>query len=179
MAKYTRTRKYTRYRRRSNWASNIEELSFSIATITPGANISTFILAENPPQDNTRVSQVYTVKNFEINYTVESPSESTSVTDYIEDICAYIVYLPQGMSPSIRLINQHPEYVMAMKFIGSPAGDGKQEYQPHKITSRLARRLNTGDAIMFMLKFNNTSTSTISGNNLEVHGIQRWWTKTN
>lgn len=179
MAKYHRTRKYTRYRRRSNWASNIQELSYSITNIAQGANISTFVLAENPAQDNTKVSTIYTVKNFEINYTIESNTTSTALLHSLEDFCVYIVYVPQGMTVLSNYNNLHPEYVMAMKFVGSPSNDAPQEYQPHRISSRLARRLNTGDSVQLMIKFNNTSTSSFSGADIEVHGIQRWWTKTN
>lgn len=179
MAKYHRTRKYTRYRRRANWASNIQELSYTITNIAPGANISTFTLAENPAQETTTVSTIYTVKNFEINYTIETNSTSTAVLNQLEDFCVYIVYVPQGMTVLSNYNNLHPEYVMAMKFIGSPSTDGPQEYQPYKISTRLARRLNTGDSIQLMIKFNNESNSSLIGTNLEVHGIQRWWTKTN
>lgn len=179
MAKYHRTRKYTRYRRRANWAANIQELSYTITNINIGANVNTFTLAENPVQSNTTVSTIYTVKNFEINYTIESPSTNTTIINNLEDFCVYIVYVPQGMTVGINYNNQHPEYVMAMKFVGSPASDGNQEYQPYKISSRLARRLNTGDSIQLLIKFNNTSNSQIIGQDLEVHGLQRWWTKTN
>lgn len=179
MAKYHRTRKYTRYRRRSNWAANIQELSFSIPRVNQGANISTFVLAENPAQSNTTVSTVYTVKNFEITYTIETASTNGTITKNLEDFCIYIIYVPQGMTVGLDYNNQHPEYVMAMKFVGSPAQDGNQEYQPHRIFSRLARRLNTGDSIQLMIKFNNTYEGEIIGTELEIHGLNRWWTKTN
>lgn len=179
MAKYHRTRKYTRYRRRANWAANIQELSFSIPQANQGANVSTFVLAENPAQSNTTVSTIYTVKNFEINYTVETSETNGTVINNLEDFCAYIIYVPQGMTVGTNYNNQHPEYVMAMKFVGSPSRDNSQEYQPFKISTRLARRLNTGDSIQLMIKFNNTYTADLLGTGLEIHGIQRWWTKTN
>lgn len=179
MAKYHRTRKYTRYRRRANWAANIQELSFTISDIVPGANIQTFVLAQNPQQDNTTVSTIYTVKNFEINYTFETNKNADTIAHNVEDICSYIVYVPQGMTVGTNYINLHPEYVLAMKFVGSPAQDVNQEYQPHKISSRLARRLNTGDSIQFLIKFNYTTTGGVSGAAMEFHGILRWWTKTN
>ena len=149
MAKYHRTRKYTRYRRRSNWSSNIQELSFTINELVAGANVTTFTLAENPAQDTTTVSTIYTVKNFEINYTFEASTNLAALINNVEDICAYIVYVPQGMTVQANYPNLHPEYVMAMKFVGSPANDANQEYQPYKISTRLARRLNTGDSIQF------------------------------
>lgn len=179
MAKYHRTRKYTRYRRRANWAANIQELSFTINELAAGANIQTFVLAQNPAQENTTVSTIYTVKNFEINYTFESYQNVGSLINNVEDICTYIVYVPQGMTVGTNYVNLHPEYVMAMKFVGSPASDANQEYQPQKISTRLARRLNTGDSIQLLVKFNFTSTGGLSGAGLEFHGILRWWTKTN
>lgn len=179
MAKYHRTRKYTRYRRRSNWSSNIAELSFTINQLAPGANISTFVLAQNPAQDNTTVSTIYTVKNFEINYTFESETNLSSVINNVEDICAYIVYVPQGMTVGVDYPNLHPEYVMAMKFVGSPSNDAYQEYQPYRISTRLARRLNTGDSVQLLVKLNWTSTNGASAAGLEFHGIHRWWTKSN
>lgn len=179
MAKYHRTRKYTRYRKRANWASNIQELSFTISDIAAGANLHNFVLAENPAQDNTTVSTIYTVKNFDINYTFEANTTNATVLNNVEDICVYIVYVPQGMTVQPNYNNLHPEYVMAMKFVGSPAQDANQEYQPHKISTRLARRLNTGDSIQILIKFNYTQTGGVYGADLEFHGVYRWWTKTN
>lgn len=180
MAKYRRYRKYSR-RGRGRWASNIQEISTTVANAAQGANYATTTLAFNPIQTSTATSQVYTVKNFETSFTFEIPSNSTVTTSNIEDITAYIMFVPQGMQVDADYNNIHPEYIMNYKFIGSPTLDSStsgQQYQPFKIRTRMARKLNTGDSVILFIKYNNQG-STVSGPIFEVHGLNRWWTKAN
>ena len=177
MAKYRRTRKYSRYNR-GKWSSNIQEISTSVVNADPGANIVTYTLATNPVQDITTTSQVFTTKNFDVSFTLESTSQSPNPSN-VEDITAYIMYVPQGMNVTESYNNQHPEYVLNYKFYGSTSSDTSQQYQPYKIRTRLARKLNTGDSIILFIKFNNTSTAQQLGTIFEIHGVVRWWTKAN
>lgn len=173
-------RQRRRYRKGSRWAANIQELSNSIVNIQPnGKWFRDYTLAFNPTQTNTSVSQVFTVKNFEINFNIDIATDQQNVLANIEDICAYIMFVPQGMTVTADYNIQHPEYVMAYKFLGSPSNDYLgQQYQPFRIRTRLSRKLQSGDQIKLFLIGNNTSTTlTISG--LEIHGVYRWWTKAN
>lgn len=175
MARYRKRRFYKR--KNGKWSPNIQEISNDIVNLSTGAFSRDYTLAFNPTQVNTAVSQVYTVKNFEVTFTVEGKNSEATGDNDIEDLCVYIMYVPQGMTITPSYNNQHPEYIMAYKFIGSPSFDRNQQYQPIKIRTRLSRTLQTGDSIILFLKGNNTSTEVVS--NYELHGLVRWWTKAN
>lgn len=173
MAKYTRYRKYSR-RSRNKWSPNIAHTIGEIVNAQPASTFfNSYVLSFNPVQTNTTVPQIFTVKNIEFNGTFESSSAAGT----IEGLCAFIMFVPQGMNITASYDTEHPEYIMAMKFFGSPSQDSVQQYQPLRIKSRLARKLNTGDSIILYLKGHNVSTSTTV--NLEYSGITRWWTKAN
>lgn len=192
MARYRRTRKYTRSRR-NKWSPNIQEIrSTSIIVNNPngGVDYVSYVLAFNPIQTNTAVSQIYTVKNFDINFIFEipsddpeSPAELPTIIGF-EDVCAYIMFVPQGMNVTPDYNIQHPEYIMAHKFVGSPSvetisADG-QQYQPYRVKTRLSRKLNTGDSVILFIKYNYQAPGlTIDPPRMSVSGLARWWTKAN
>lgn len=170
-------RRYRRYRRRvTRWSPNIQEiLTTQLVPSTEGINSTTYTLAFNPTQTNTAVSQLYTVKRFNISFVFEG---STTSQNY-EDICAYVMYVPQGMNVTTDYNLQHPEYIMASKFIGSPYTDlhsAGQQFQPHRISTSLSRKLNTGDSVVLFIKYNVQGQPTAE---LTISGIARWWTKAN
>lgn len=173
MAKTTR-RKY--YRKRGKWSSNIQELLATGLTATPGTFSGSTTLATNPIQNTLGVSQVYTCKNFAVDFNIESEANAD-----LEGITVYIMFVPQGMNVSEDYNIDHPEYIMNYKYLGSPTliGSGAQEsqqFQPLRIRSRLARKLNTGDSVILFIKGTNQGTST---RNFELSGVVRWWTKAN
>ena len=177
MAKYRRYRKYTRARR-ARWSSNLLEIGTTTIQAPQNSTFyNDFTLAFNPLQTNTATSQTYTVKNLEVTFEV---STSGVVLSYLEDITAYIMFKPQGMNVTSSYNLEHPEYIMAYKFLGSPTADAPQSMaQPIKVRTRLARTLNTGDSIILFIKGNNTASGTGMDGSLEVHGLVRWWTKAN
>lgn len=174
MARKRRTR---RFRARSKWASNIFELNNHSLQALAGNWFSETTLSTNPSQNILGVSQIYTVKNFTIDFTIESDTHWQ-----LEGITAYIMFVPQGMEITPNYNVQHPEYIMTYKYLGSPTGIGTstsaevQQYQPFRIRSRLSRRLDTGDKIILFLKGTNEASSTI---NFKLSGLVRWWTKAN
>lgn len=174
MARYRRTR---RYRRRSGrWAANIQEIGTTTVLLSgpDGAWYRDFTLAFNPTQLNTAVSQVYTVKNFEVTFEFNGVDGS----GYIEDVVAYIMFVPQGMQVSTSYNLDHPEYIMAYKFLGSPTSDTPTSMaQPTKVRTRLSRKLQSGDKVILFLKGNKTLASAVAS--AEFHGLARWWTKAN
>lgn len=172
MAKY-RKKNYRRYYKKGKWSPNIQELLTTQITATGGIFFATYTLATNPVQDNTTVSQTYTVKNFNVDFYIDG---GTFDTQYLEDVCAYIVYVPQGMTVGDNYNILHPEYILNYKYLGGPSSDGSQTYQPYRLRSRMARKLNTGDSIQLFIKGNNQTSDSA---NLFVHGIIRWWTKAN
>lgn len=173
------TRKRTYYKKTIKWSPNIQEIGTT--TVQAAANrtfFNSFTLAFNPTQVNTAVSQVFTVKNVEVNFYIDSDAQATS---NIEDIAAYLMFVPQGMNITIDYNIQHPEYIMAYKFLGSPSPDTGtglgQQYQPQRVKTRLMRKLQSGDSVILFLKGNNTSETTDTA--FQFHGLVRWWTKAN
>jgi len=175
MARYRRTR---RYRRRSGrWAANIQEINGTL-TAAPGTFSQAETILTNPAQSPTLVTQVFTVKNVEVTFNLDFESNSTSAVNDIEAVTAYIMYVPQGMTITGNYNIEHPEYIMTYKYLGSPTIDNNgQQYQPYKIRTRLARKLQSGDNVILFIKGTNQNNS----NNypLRLSGLVRWWTKAN
>lgn len=178
MAKHYRRRRY--YRSKGRWSANIKTLTSR--QISVPSNTSFYAieqLCQNPAQVDTTVSQQYTVKNIELNYELEC---GAGLQPFIEGLVAYIVYVPQGMTVTETYPNFHPEYIMAMRFLGSPNADdtasGNQQpgRNPLRIKTRLSRRLQTGDSVQLLIIGRNGGTS---AGNLDFNGIVRWWTKAN
>lgn len=176
-----------RFRRGTKWSANLQEL----ATTTINApNNSTFwqsfVLSFNPTQVNTAVSQVFTVKNIEVSFYIDA--SSTLPLSQIEDVAAYIMFVPQGMTVTEQYNLQHPEYIMAYKFLGGPSSDlingspPGQQYQPVKIRTRLSRKLQSGDNVILFIKGTNTYNNSEAQEQylqFQFHGLVRWWTKAN
>lgn len=177
-------RRYRRFRRRSGrWAPNIVKIS-STNIATQGEFSNTEDLASNPLQSNTGVAQAFTVKNFEITFTIEG--ENYRSRDYLESITAYIMYVPQGMNVTSSYYAEHPEYIMAYKYLGQPSAARlnaipeqiieDQQYQPIRIKTRLSRKLQTGDKVILYIQGSNQYTANV---NYNINGIVRWWSKAN
>lgn len=164
-----------RFRRKGRWSANISEIQNTQITASPQKFSATTTLTTNPVQSNNTVSQIYTVKNFEISFTMDIGSSSTS--SYIESLAFYIMFVPQGMNVGEDYNLQHPEYIMAYRYYGSPLQDASSnEVVPFRLKTRMARRLNTGDSIiLFIAGYNEYS----SAQQLKLNGLIRWWTKTN
>lgn len=171
-------RRYRRYYRRKSgkWAPNIVKIA-STNSATPGEFYNAETLAINPVQTNTGVSQAFTCKNFEITFSLET--ETTNTTAWLESVTAYIMYVPQGMNVTSAYYAEHPEYIMAYKYLGSPLYDATnqgQQFQPFKIRTRLSRKLQTGDSIILYIQGSNENTNSTPYN---IDGVVRWWSKAN
>jgi len=178
MARSTR-RKY--YKRRSGkWSSNIQRIRLIGDAGTPGFFGDTFTIAQNPGQDNLAVSQIYTVKNIEISGQLEAQgvtSPQIGNASKIQEVTYYIMYVPEGYPIDITLPDKHPEWIMAYKFIGQAASAADSTaYQTPRIKTRLSRRLNTGDSIIFLYTAYNDNTVNLP---IKFTGLVRWWTKAN
>jgi hypothetical protein len=166
-------RRSRRYRRRSRYAANIKQIEVSSITVSASTNFfDTTVLAINPAQVDTTVSQTYTVKNFEVTLSLEGTADYSQ----IEGLAAFIMYVPQGMTIDLNYATNHPEYIMNYKYIGTPSSDNTARFSPVRIKTRMARRLQTGDSVILYIKGYNVGTS---GGTIEKHGLIRWWTKAN
>lgn len=175
MAKYRRYRKYTR-RNRKTWSTRLTNISVSQLTT---AGVPFFIyrtLATNPAQDDNTVSQRFTVKNVHAQVNIELTDGLNTV---VENLQHYIMYVPQGYTLNESTPYDHPEWIMAHRFLGSPLPDANNYYPPQTLFSRLARKLDTGDRVVYLLLGSNTGSG--SGNNatIYVNGIVKLNTKAN
>lgn len=161
-----------RYRKKGRWSSNIKNVNTTSIQAIPGEFFGYFTLTSNPPQTDNTVSQQYTIKNVEFSFQIE-----TQLDYQIENIVVYIMYLPQGFVITNNLVNEHPEWIMAYRYLGAPDNTDLTNYRyPRKIKTRLSRRLQTGDSIILYLSGYNKNTSNIQ---VVFHGLIRWWTKAN
>lgn len=172
MARRTR-RKY--YKRKGRWAGNIRTLTNQTLQGTPGTFFGVIDLATNPVQSDSTVSQTFTVKNIELSYQLEVIA--TNFVNYIEGLCAYIMYIPEGYTVTETVPNLHPEWIMAYRWLGSPDVDQSTPGRlPSKIKTRMSRRLQSGDRIILLI----TGTNSTNDNyNVTFNGLLRWWTKAN
>lgn len=173
MAKYRK--KNYKYYKKGRWSANIANITNEL-TIDgiAGPFYTSILLTQNPIQTTTTVSQQYTVKNIELNATIETQVVSGNI--WIEELAIYIMYVPQGMNITQNYAFEHPEYIMAYRYIGTPQIDHNPNYIIPKIKTRLSRRLQTGDSIIaFVTGTNDSEDQHI----VDIRGIVRWWTKAN
>lgn len=185
-------RKYRQrsYRRKGRWSANIRTIQRQSFVATANSSFYFYeTLCTNPAQDNNTVSQQFTVKNIELSYELEAENDFSS----IENLVAYIMFIPQGYIITESLPDTHPEWIMAYRFLGSPNPESSTSSYaigpgrlPPRIKTRLSRRLQTGDQIIFLITGVNThavtspSTDPLQGNRrLDFCGVIRWWTKAN
>ena len=179
-----RRRRSRRSYRKGRWSANIKQIAYQDTTdLNDGQFFSSLTICANPVQSDNTVSQQYTVKNIQLALTVET--NQLNIIEYIENLCGYIIYVPQGMTITSDYPFQHPEYIMAYKFYGSPApeysGNGAtnmySKVYPLRVRTRLARRLQTGDSVVFMLTGRGEVNT--EAKDLQINGLVRWWTKAN
>jgi len=177
MAKTYKKRRY--YRRKGRWSANIKTLTSQTINLPANSSFfSTTDLCTNPIQSESTVSQQYTVKNVELNYEIDALAPNI-----VEGLTSYIMYVPQGMTVTETYPNQHPEYIMAYRFLGSPNYDNDSVTAttsvgrlPSRIKTRLSRRLQTGDKIILLI----VGLNQIDSQQLiRFNGLVRWWTKAN
>lgn len=164
-----------RYYKKAKWCPNLQDILNTTITALSGRFSGTTTLTTNPNNSNSTVSQIYTVKNIEITFTIE---QDALIENLFDGIAAYIMFVPQGMNVNNDYHLNHPEYIMAYKYLGNPTKDTSpgQQFQPIRVRSRLSRKLNTGDSIILYIAGQNNNSTTSS---LRLSGLIRWWTKAN
>lgn len=174
-----RTRRYRRYRRRSGkWSSNIDTILDQLSVPSNGQFGYSVVLARNPTTNSsTTISQIFTVKNFELTTSFDTAQQP----DLFENLVVYIMYVPEILDPNSLPSNfpqLHPEYVMTYKYVGSPSADSGQGFQPIRVKSRLAKKLNSGDRVIAFFQGYRTGTLTVP-TTVDISGLVRYWTKAN
>lgn len=171
-----RYRRY--YKRKGRWSSNITNFSFN-RTIASNDSFSIAVpLTENTPQIVSGVSQKYTVKNVNLQFMLEGGVNASDNTqnNSIENLQLYVLFIPQGYIVTGDTPFQHPEWIMAYRFVGIPVEQNRPGYSSLSIRSSLARKLDTGDGITLLLLGSNASTINTP---LKGNGILRFNTKAN
>ena len=170
-------KKFRRYYKKNHWSPNILALADTTLQAAQGSFSATSTLCTNPAVSSTSISQPFTAKNFELNFTLEAASGAET----LEGITAYIMFVPQGMNVNESYHTQHPEYILAYKYIGSPSVNQStsetQQFQPTRIKSRLSRRLQTGDSIILYVQGYNSGSS--GTQIMRLSGVIRYWTHAN
>lgn len=163
-----------RYFKKAKWCPNLQDILNTSINAASGRFSGTTTLTTNPNNSNSTVSQIYTVKNIEITFTIENQDLNRT----FDGIAAYIMFVPQGMNVSNDYHLNHPEYIMAYKYLGNPLNENNsgQQFQPIRVRSRLSRKLNTGDSIILYIAGQNNNTA---NSVLYLSGLIRWWTKAN
>lgn len=178
---YYRRRWYGRRTfRKKNWSSNIitSETTISLpANSTYGAGSA---ICLNPSQSVTTVSQPFTVKNIKLS--ICASVDALANVMYLDQLVAAIVYVPQGYTVTYNTLSEHPEWFMAVKFIENPQVDdpskGVVDYisKPFTVSTRLARKLQTGDSIQLCLFGTNKVNTSVS---VRFSFMAQWWTCAN
>ena len=89
------------------------------------------------------------------------------------------MYIPQGYTVGLNTLTEHPEWVMAIKYIDDPVlvpTAANSIIKPFTVSSRLARKLQTGDSIQLCVFGNN-----YGGTDADVtfRFMAQWWTCAN
>ena len=173
-------RRYRRYRRKfGKWSANIQRIgpnSYNIPSQTRDIGLVT--LVTNESYSDTRGNNILRVKNVEATIEFEYPMASGMSNSVVQSCTYYLLFVPEGYNVTVDTPIQHPEWIMAYRFTGSPSGEntqsGNNNYSKpsYKIKSRLCRNLNTGDRVVLLIEATNISTSTQT---IQYQGLVRWW----
>lgn len=181
MPRYYRRRYPRRTFRKRNWSSNIIT---SETKVTFPAN-STYgggsAICLNPIQSVATVSQPFTVKNIKLS--ISANVGNAGGVQLMDGLVAALVYVPQGYTVSYSTLNDHPEWFMAVKFLDNPIIDDNVTantgyiQKPFTISTRLARKLQTGDSVQLCLFGTNKSQTTAV--DVRFSFMAQWWTCAN
>ena len=179
MARRYFRRSYRRVYPRKKWASNIGNSTLNMTVPANSSYAAGAAFALNPVQSPTTVSTPYTVKR--VTLSIDAVTPQSEDFRLLQQVMAAIMYVPQGYAVTYNILNEHPEWIMAIKYMGepsmyeSPTSTGGNRNKPFQVSSRLARRLQTGDSIQLVLFATNISTDTAA--NISFRFMARWWTR--
>lgn len=140
-------------RRGKKWSPVLVEIASAAITLNPGqTTFGGVSICENSNNTQTApTATVIKVGNTKLSFECETGNGRT----YAVSGQMYLMFVPQGLTPSIDYPAQHPEYIMAWRSF-NPAGG----ISAVTIQSRLKRNLNSGDKIIIFYKMKNDDTDT-------------------
>lgn len=135
-------------RRGKKWSPVLVELNPNPQAIPASSSIFTALtICEN--SQNTTVAPTATVikvGNMKISFECESSANRTVIASGV----MFIMFVPQGLTPTADYPSQHPEYIMTWRSFNPTGGIGAVTMQ-----SRLKRNLNSGDKVIILYKIRN------------------------
>lgn len=171
-----------RRRRRNSWSTRIFNFSGAQSVAQQQQYVIYYNLCQNPAQTNDTISQKYTVKNIDVS--VELEPEGLTAQAYINNLQFFVCFIPQGYIPTgvpsayAGVPFDHPEWIMAHRYVGSPVHPSDPGYAPLRVRSRLSRNLDTGDRVVLIILGTNTTTQSNSYT-INYRGLVKFNTKAN
>lgn len=179
MARRYFRRSYRRAYPRKKWASNIGSSTLQLTVPANSSYAAGAAFALNPAQSPSTVASAFTVKR--VRLSIDAVTPQSEDFRLLQQVIAAIMYVPQGYTVDYTILQQHPEWIMAIKYMGepsmyeSPTSTGGTRNKPFQVSSRLARKLQTGDSIQLVLFATNISTDTAA--NINFRFLAQWWSR--
>ncbi len=150
MARRRYYRRYIRVAPKKKWASNIIKGSIT--------NSNFAVIVENSAQNATPTPVIVKCGNFKVQGDVMYTSQAS--TNRPVNINFFLIFVPEGVTPSDALIGAHPEWVIGWKNldVGIVNANLNQGAAASNFTfsTRLKRNLNSGDRVVGLLQTNET-----------------------
>lgn len=184
MPRYYR-RRYTRVvKPKKKWATNIVEIDCNSNDATLGGVGTKNVwmlkkICENSVGGATPTPVIVKTGNFKLQF---DATFGLSVGAPLQ-FSGYLIYVPEGTFPSYsvdyfkQFVQKHPEWILCWKY-GSydyVTSGANGNIDSIKVSSRLKRNLNSGDAICFF----GMATSTQNIDSAGGHGMCQFWTCAN
>ena len=178
MARYrSRVRRTVYVKPKKRWATNIIQYTKDFSG-SETLMATTQVLVSNSVQASNPTPTILKAGNFKVQ---GDCLVAGTVTAGVITISLYVMYIPEGItianaSSAQNLINAHPEWIMAWKFISAnkvQSGQTTEDVDAFSFSSRLKRNLNSGDSIQLIgLAAGNVSA-------VSLRGMAQYWTCAN
>ncbi|AYA60340.1 hypothetical protein [Bovine serum-associated circular virus] len=144
---------YTARRQTVKWSPHLLIQPMTMEA-TQGEFASYQLIAKNSSDTSIPVPSVIKVKNFKVSIDTSAPSDFSQGMKYLN---AYLMYVPEGITLNTDTAKNHPEWIIAWRGINDTNQSDRDNYV---LSSRLARNLNSGDAIYLLFAgYTNTTHS--------------------
>lgn len=145
-----RRRYYRRYYKatpKKKWASNIVQSSVTTS--------NTADIVVNSAQSSAPTPVIVKCGNFRVQGDVMYTSNGSGSTYRPVNINFFLLFIPEGVTPSDGLIGAHPEWIIGWKALDIgvlSTSQGSYAATSFSFSSRLKRNLNSGDRVIAILQ---------------------------
>lgn len=150
--------RYYKYRRsyvrkvfpRKRWASNIKSEKLDMTLNTESHYIfKNTLLCTNSIQTSSPTPVILKFGRLKLKGDIRFSQNNVS---QFTSCMIYVMFVPEGLVPTIDLISQHPEYLMGWTSVSLDSGS------TFSMSTVLKRNLNSGDAIYLLWNIDTTTT---------------------